>query len=572
MRHPRRRGPRQALSSVQPQLLEPLPAPFGVAPPRRFRVYVRASTDAQDESCDQQLIRAEGDLRALGLLGSDESLPRFHAPAAGVYLDDGVSAWQVPMSERPGAKALLDDLEQERQPEGQPGLLWVWAQSRLLRPKYGAAEAVEQLLVLRRFGWVVHSHTQGELDVAGQDGLAKTIAVALHGEKDAEQSREKSENVSRAKRLQILNGVWLGGEAPYGYERWAAEFTEATREGHRTFVRWIRALPVGEQNGIQDALTLLRPAKSAARLVADMFRLAADGEHGQVISINAMRERIEARTGKAWNRSTINIMLTNPAYAALQVDQRGALQPAVWEPLVDRVTWERVQQRLKTNASQRRGVNTEFSLSGLIACARCGGRMNGERMKRQAHLGGHWDYYRSSVPRRSAEPCPSCGQRIRSEAIEQAVIEAVARLADDPIVQRAVAAEQAAMRTGGSTATRRAALANRAAEVRQRITDMLTMVEQGGAVGRAASERVRALNEEAEEVEQELEALDHGTQNVRAFAAAAAAFREVWAHAAPAERKEALRCFVSRIEVDGERKQVRVAVLRLPGVRTRAEQ
>lgn len=543
--------------------LEPVLVPLSGL---RYRVYVRSSTLAQDESCEQQLRCAEIDLRKLGLLAPNATLPRTHAPWAGVYVDDGVSAWQVPLVDRPAGKQLLEDLAQDRRAKKQSGVLWVWAQSRLVRPEDGAPEAVAQVYHVALLGWKVHSHRQGDLDVIGKDGLAKTISVALNGEKDAEHSREKADAVRRVKRNRVLNGVWLGGEAPYGYERWAAEFTPPTPDGRQSFTRWIRLLPPGEQNGITGALTLLRPSATAS-LIAEMFRLAADGEDGHVVSIDAIRRRLEQRTGKEWARTTVNMMLVNPVYMARQHDEDGALQPAIWEPVVDAVTWERVQRRLKNNASQRRGVNTEFSLSGLVFCARCGERMNGERAKRLAHLGGYIDYYRSSRPHSDARACPSCRGRVRAEAIEQRVLEVIAGLADQPLVQRALMAEQAAMREGsGSVAVRRAALENRAATLRQSIDNVLAVVEQGGEVAKRAMVRSAELNHEVNEVQRELDALDHGAETVKAFVNAAATFQEVWAHAAPAERKEALRCFVSRVEVDGEQKRVRIGVLPLRGV------
>lgn len=537
-----------------------------------FKVYVRASSPAQDESCEQQLRVAEADLRALKLLSADESLPRYHAPEAGVYVDDGISAWKFPLEERPGAGELLTDIARDRQPKDTPAMIWVWAQSRLLRPQDGAAEAVAQLYALRKLGWIVYDHKEGRVDVAGPDGLTKTITVALHGQKDAEHAREKVASVRRGKAAQAESGVWLGGFAPFGYERWVARLGPREHATQRhTVAEWIRMLPDGDRNGMQGCVTLLRPS-SHAEWMRNTFRLAADGENGRVVSIAEITRRFnddgpQPKTGVRWNRSTVNALLVNESYAAILRDPNGVAHPALWEPLVDLATWQRVQRRLQANAQQRRGVNTDFVLSGLMVCARCNGRLYGERQRRAEELGGYLDYYRAAPASTREEPCPSCRRRVRAEVVERPVLDVIAGLADRAEVRHAIAAEQAAQRDGDvSRNARRVALEHQAAEVRQQISNLLVVLERGGAVAEQAAERIDTLNRRAAQLQHDLAKLQRTVPTAAPFAESARMFRAMWENAGPAEKKDMVRCFIASVEVDFERKIVRAGVRALPGV------
>jgi hypothetical protein len=269
-----------------------------------------------------------------------------------------------------------------------------------------------------------------------------------------------------------------------------------------------------------------------------------------------------------WAKNSMNQLLVNETYVGVLRAADDTPHQALWEPLIDKATWQRVQARFAANAAQPRGVNTDFTLSGLLHCARCGAPLCGERQRRRAATGGHIDYYRRTKAASRAAPCPACRCRIPAEALEPPVLDAVAALADAPHIQRAIAAERAALAAGReSLAARLDALDAEAQEVRRQIDNLLPLLEKGGAAAERVHARLDALNADAARIDIVREAAaGTGGQPAQAFAAAAARFRDVWAAAGPAERREALRCFVAGIEVDGERGVVRVSVRRPDGV------
>jgi DNA invertase Pin-like site-specific DNA recombinase len=552
-----------------------------------FLVYVRASTVAQDESCDQQLAVAEQDLRALGLLGPSETLPRTHDPERGVYIDDGYSAWTIPFVKRPGSSALLVDATRRRQALDAPGVIWCWALSRLTRPKRGGPELVKLALELRDLGWVIHSHRDGRLDLMGKDGLLKMMQVGIQGEKDAEQSREKEAGVRRAKERQRHTGLWLGGFAPLGYDRWAVELGPLDAQTGRPAVgRWVQPLADGTQNGHVNTVTMLFPSPVAAT-IQWIFRVYAHGDAGVVMSIQAIAKRLNrgavadcrrtvppgiehadttvpALMPADWTHSLVRTILKNESYIAVQRDAEEQAHNALWIPLVDRATWDRVRAKLKANQTQRRGVNTHFLLSGLLFCAQCGARFAGEDGK---HGRRGCDSYRAQTRIRRDVPCESCRSRIRCETLDPAVVDVVSVLAEHPTVRDAVAAELAALAAGHeSAADQHRMLASQRDDVEQRITHLIDELACGGAIAAAARRRIDVLNAEAKALDARMSTTprDARCDPVAAFAERAQAFDDLWAHAAPAERKALLRNFITRVDVDSVYGTLRISIATPP--------
>lgn len=540
----------------------------------RIRVYARASHPLQDTSVEQQIDAAETDLKACGLLSETDRLPRHHAPAHGVYVDDGISAWKVPPSERPGSAQLLTDVACHPHNREAPGIIWVWAQSRLLRPEFGGAEAVAQLFELRKLGWILLSHDEGRLDVIGDEGLLHTVKVSLTGEKDAEHSRAKQSNVRRAKRRQAEAGLWLGGFPPIGYERWAVTLGPEDPTSHRsTIEHWVQILPLGTQNGIQRTRTVLRPS-AQADIVRRIFSLAAHGDHGCVVSIYEIARRLNVEGLSAsidrprpWCHTTIDELLTNETYIAIQRDPEDEPHPALWEPLVSRDVWDRVQTRLHQNKQSRRGVNTEFPLTGILYCASCGGRLCGERQRRRSNA--TYRYYKSnghSTGALAENRCPACRPRLRADHLEAHVLKAVASIDDHHVVRHAIAAEQAARKAGErGVAEREARLTAELEEVHRQMDGLIaTLQTTGGAFHERLQGRIAELNAAVARIERDREDLANGATFTTAhtFATSVASFDAAWAKASNAERKELLRYLVERVEINALTASVRIGIRR----------
>ena len=130
--------------------------------------------------------------------------------------------------------------------------------------------------------------------------------------------------------------------------RWIARLgpVDPTTQRH-TIAEWIRVLADSDRNGMQGCVTLLRPALATADSMRETFRLATDGDNGRVVSIAEITRRFNThgpppKSGQRWNRSTVNALLVNESYVAIQRDPKNVARRALWEPLVDLKTWERV--------------------------------------------------------------------------------------------------------------------------------------------------------------------------------------------------------------------------------------
>src|SRR5207245_6339511 len=85
----------------------------------------------------------------------------------------------------------------------------------------------------------------------------------------------------------------------------------------------------------------------------------------------------EVRGGRVLTRRSLQDMLVAPGYAGLITldGPRGQ-----WEPIVDTVTFRRVQERMEEQQRMPRQASGRYLLTGLLRCPRCAGRMRGDNI------------------------------------------------------------------------------------------------------------------------------------------------------------------------------------------------
>ena len=527
-------------------------------------IYARSSTDEQDRSCDTQVRGAVSELRAEGLL-KGMKLPSDHSPAHGVYVDEGCSGWKYGIDERPAAKAMLEFCRANPRPKHRPGVILVWSLSRFGRFRHGPEEAIYWLYEFRRQGWWVRSLTQPGLDSPDEDRLMRVIRTALESDKDTSASEEKADVVKRGKQSAVEKGYWAGGPAPFGFERWAC------RRDPNNNVEWIEALPPGKRNAYQDAFTLLRPEVSTAEWSQAIFRLYGDGDSGECLSMAEIGRRLQQQgistpqAGEGWGHTIISKILKNPAYIGIQQTADSESHRALWEPLVDREVWDRVQARLDREPLRGKAANSAFTFSGLVTCMECGAVLWGEKNRSGS---GFRYYYRPKRDLTGTRACGSC-RRVPVESLEAPVIDAIASAADHPIVLGAVCEEERALLSGAQTVqTRIAKIDGEILEAKQQIGRMLELAGSGGIAGEMVKERLIGLNQSIERLQTERAKLEAGRTapgKFSKFAADARGFRHVYALATPAERRDLVRALDVRIVVDATRRRAQVRFLHPTG-------
>lgn len=130
-------------------------------------------------------------------------------------------------------------------------------------------------------------------------------------------------------------------------------------------------------------------------------------------------------------------IINNPTYVG-KIRWRDKVFDGIHEPLIDEFTFAKAQaiMRERGDHAKRRGNASDFLLSGLLRCGRCGKAYIG--MSANGN-GGRYHYYACSG-RQKYGPKACDGDRLSREKIEQAVIHQIASLyRDERVIAEAFA-------------------------------------------------------------------------------------------------------------------------------------
>jgi hypothetical protein len=490
----------------------------------------------------------------------------------GVFVDEFTSAWKKRPDERPACSEMLAYCAANPGTPDHPRFIWVWELSRFLRAKEGSVEAIPWIFRLGKLNWFLLCHVEGPFHWTSENRLLSVIQLALHTETATSESEKREQRGLRGKEDRFARGVWPAGEAPFGYERWAVRipFDEHTKRPAGK-ITWLECLPVGKRNAYHDSYTLLRPDEHSkwARQIIVWY---ADGEKGHVMSSMAICRRLNdaglpAPGGGLWRPTTIRNLVANRAYIA-QKEKNGEIHKGLWKPLVSEAVWQRAQKRVIENQAGTRGVNADYALSGRIKCARCEAPFSGARGGRSKADVQKNGYYRVNEQDRVQAQCPGCSRSVRKDFVEEHVSALCSKLADHPKVRDAVIREIAAARERGRDALGDLkGLDDQIADREGRVNNLIPQLELGGAVEKKVRERLTALNEDSARLQSERRKLADARARRRGdaqhYAAAAARFARAYELATPAERKQLVRAFIHSVEIDIEKRMVRVNYLSL---------
>lgn len=244
------------------------------------------------------------------------------------------------------------------------------------------------------------------------DFLRELITVGL-GQHSVLETRQKVlDGVASAARA----GKFLGGWAPYGYE---IVKDPVTKSSHYSII------------------------PSEAAIVRKAFELYADGYTYKYVLDRLNLKGIVGRHGKPMNVNSLYYMFKNKRYAGTYIWNEYTFQcmrkyigrkensrmvkiddaiPAI----VDKETFDRVQERLETNRSRcrsRAASRRVYLLSGLIRCAVCGA---GYISHLSRSKGNEYTYYVCSNRYGKKKKPDSCKSiPVRGEDLEKFVLESV---------------------------------------------------------------------------------------------------------------------------------------------------
>ncbi len=205
-----------------------------------------------------------------------------------------------------------------------------------------------------------------------------------------------SENVKRGQRTKISNG-WIPGRAPLGYR-----FCSDTGK--------------------------IFPDHEHFKAVRGMFDLALAGGHSIITIQSVLRDewayktpQSKSRGGRTPSRSQIHRTLTNPVYAGY-IKWNGKLYPGAHKPVVSKLEFRRVQQKLGVSGTPR-PHKKEFVYGGLFTCGACGKAVTAEHKRKPS--GREYIYYHCTRVHTS----PKCTQpSIEEKAVTRQVLEFLSRI------------------------------------------------------------------------------------------------------------------------------------------------
>jgi site-specific DNA recombinase len=360
--------------------------------PNAAALYCRISKDAEAKGLG--VARQEADCRALA--------DRKGWKIAEVYVDNDCSASRKrgKVRERPAYQRMIDDIK-----NGERDAVLAWEIDRLGRDPL---EREEFFLLCERAG-LDHLATPGDdVNVETGEGI---LMARIKGDFAAEETRKMSKRIRR-KHLELAEAgkVSGGGHRPFGFE--------TDRITHRA-----------------DEVELLRDA--AARILAGDSLYAIVGDW--------TRQGVPTSSGAPWSTTSLKSTLVAPRIAGLRSHRGSVVGPGVWEPILDRATWERVVAILTDPARRRNPVVRSYLLSGILSCGSCGKAMVAAPRTRREGAGARGKYRRVESTSVRAYGCVKanggCGHVYAlAEPIERRVEEDVLEALDGPGLAAARAA------------------------------------------------------------------------------------------------------------------------------------
>jgi DNA invertase Pin-like site-specific DNA recombinase len=395
--------------------------------------YRRVSTEDQARGEKASLPQQQEAIAALA-----QRLGRQLGP---VFEDPGVSG--ATAEQRPGFQAMLRYCEAHPRTRRAPGYVLVLNDSRWGRFP-NPEEAAYWRIHLEKRGWLVRFAEGGEV----QDPSAAFLLRSVHTMQATAYREAIRANAKRGARGAAARGLWQN-EAPIGYRRLA------TGGGKPDQV-----LEPGQRKASDQAVRLTPGPEDEQAFVRWCFaRYAAGG-----ISLGALaREGHRRLPVRQWSRVGMGKILKNRAYLGevvwcrrphddrereetpVRPERDWVVTPNAHPPLVTPELFAAVARRMGANQKQTSATAGGYPLSGLIHCVHCGEPYTGGGGRRGP--AGDPDRYRFYKDRggtkwydgRLAAICAGPMGTLPKRWVERQVVDAVARVVEEPAVQAEVA-------------------------------------------------------------------------------------------------------------------------------------
>ena len=350
---------------------------------KRCAIYTRKSTDEnlQDSfnSLDAQREAAEAYIQSQKMNGWRLLPDR--------YDDGGYSGGNM---NRPGLKKLLEDVK-----AGKIDIVIVYKLDRLSRSICDFAELSK---VFDKHGTSFVSVTQ-EINTTTSSGRMMLNILVTFAQYEREVIAERIRDKMSASRKK---GKWVGGSVPLGYK------------------------VVDKHLHIND---------DEVEIVKRIFTRFLEIGSPRQIAFELEESGVTRRDGRPWNVSHIYRILQNHTYIG-KVNYKGEIYEGEHEAIIDKKSWDEVQEHLKENDPMKylrnKKQETVAILKGVIRCGHCGCAMGPTYARR----GGRKYLYYLCVDesKRGKHVCPV--NRVSAPAIEEIVLKQIQKIMQTETVQQ----------------------------------------------------------------------------------------------------------------------------------------
>ena len=421
----------------------------------------------------------------------------------------------------------------------------VWKYNRFSRNRVHAAVYKQYL---RDLGVNVISITEPMVDSIDGE-LLEAVVEAV----DSRFSKSLAQDVMRGVREVAKRGFYPRSVAPLGYRK------EETRDG-------------------KAKRYLLVPDEETAPLIRRIFELyVGSGWGAKEVAKRLNEQGLTTRTGKPWSTKGVLKVLQNPIYkGTLQIEfttknarylpqeDRKVVLEGAFQPIVDPETYERAQRlRIKRARTHPRELGSEYLLSGLLRCQRCGSRMCGVSAK-----SSHNFYYTCKRFYESGKSQCDFGF-ISRQRLNDVVLEKVTDVLLEEDNLRELADEVNAELGDHDQVVRRERrlIEGQLKERKTQVSRLVDAIEQGGIPADTIRPRLQTRQEELQKLKArliELETEEHQSRatqlDIERIRPYIELLKETLATAAVKTQRAILGSFIKEIGVDEEELTIEFAI------------
>lgn len=420
-------------------------------------IYTRVSTQEQKENYS---------------LGEQEDKLKAYCTArdwtvANIYSDGGFSGGNT---NRPALQKMINDIERKK-----IELVLVYKLDRLSRSQKDTLTLIEDVFIKNNVHFVSVSEN---FDTSTPFGMAMVGILSVFAQLERSQIQQRMElgRIARAK-----DGYFHGGGfIPLGYDYIDGE------------------LVINEYEAMQ---------------VREIYDLFLKG-----YPIARIRKTLDSKYtnkyGSWYSDSSITSCLTTPLYYG-KITFKDELYDGRHTPIVSEELFNKVQARFKEldvhNPNKVGSRKSPFKptqlLSGIIWCGNCGARYYTHHINGRKHLENHkgWDYYtcysRTKTSKRMIVD-PNCkNKRWRVDEVNKLVIDEILKLQFDEGYLQEVSDQNADTVTVDD---KRITIEKRIAEISVQLDKIMDMYQLGSVPLEKIAERIGALNDERNNLDNEL--------------------------------------------------------------------